>query len=881
MTTPAGVPARRGIPELLAPAGSPEAFRAAVAAGADAIYLSGKRFGARKFAANFSDEEIEEAVRLAHTHGVRVYITVNTLIHDRELSPVLEYLIWLYATGVDAVLVQDTGLATLAREKIPGLTLHASTQMTIHNAAGVRWAAELGFTRVVLARELSLDEVKTIAEETKDSGVGLEVFAHGALCYSYSGQCLLSSVIGGRSGNRGMCAQPCRKPWIPVSGTLDEYGRPGKVSDIPVRDRYLLSPKDLCTYRYLPELVRSPVQSLKIEGRMKSPEYVAIVVSTYRKALDAIAAGTWKPSDTAERDLLLAFNRGFTGGYLFRQRHERLMGREAPDNRGLPVGTVTRYDKVQNAAIIRITGTLIPEPGDGVLIAHPDFPEEVGFALNTRPVQKGSEISLRVPRPVRAGSAVFVTASRELDARARQILAKPVPELLRPVPVDLLAELTPHGTLAVSGSIERPDGTKVPVACRPEAALSPAESRPLTREAICRQLEKSGGTPFTVRSLALAYSGDHFIPVAEINRLRREFFTAAAEALVASYRPTEVDLQKARHLLLEEPDPSTLKGSGTVTLTDTGYLQVSIWVDTLAGVKEAAAAGIGSVCFEPDLCQPAAACGKEAGIGSPCTIMEEALGICNAERVRLSWKLPHITHDRYLKTVLPDLPALMARGLAGCMVDNAGTALAVRNASAQAEIAGSTGLNIFNHAAAIDAGRVFFRVSLSPELSQDEIVLLLRELRSRQETPSCALIVQGISETMITEDCLKRVFVPCAGTGPETKKGDRFTGIRDTDRAVFPVWTDGSCRTRIGNYRELSLIEYLPELRSAGIREVIIDARGRQAGYAGRMCRIYREAVALANEGSSKPLPASLKRDIEKIAFGAITTGHFLRGLRE
>ena len=216
----------RNLPELLAPAGSPQAFRAAMAAGADAVYLSGKRFGARSYAQNFTDKEIADAVVTAHTRGARVYVAVNTLIHDRELASVGEYLIWLYSIGVDAVLVQDIGVAALARSIVPDLPLHASTQMTIHTADGVRFAADQGFSRVVLARELSLDEVQGIGRETANLGIGLEVFVHGALCYCYSGQCLLSSVIGGRSGNRGMCAQPCRKPYTMVTGVPDAYGRP-------------------------------------------------------------------------------------------------------------------------------------------------------------------------------------------------------------------------------------------------------------------------------------------------------------------------------------------------------------------------------------------------------------------------------------------------------------------------------------------------------------------------------------------------------------------------------------------------------------------------------------------------------------------------------
>ena len=245
-------PGKKKCPELLAPAGSMEAFFAAVAAGADAVYLSGKQFGARKFAQNFSEDEIAEAVAYAHARGVRVYVTVNTLVHDRELPRVAGYLVRLYAMGVDAVLVQDPGVAALAREIVPGLALHASTQLTIHNAEGVRWAHEQGFSRVVLAREFSLAEVEAIARATADTGTGLEVFLHGALCYSYSGQCLLSSVIGGRSGNRGMCAQPCRMKYSLATADIDKYGRPTGASEVPLQEKYLLSPKDLCTYREIP-----------------------------------------------------------------------------------------------------------------------------------------------------------------------------------------------------------------------------------------------------------------------------------------------------------------------------------------------------------------------------------------------------------------------------------------------------------------------------------------------------------------------------------------------------------------------------------------------------------------------------------------------------
>ncbi|HUW85746.1 MAG TPA: peptidase U32 family protein, partial [Methanoregula sp.] len=465
---------KNDLPELLAPAGSPEAFRAAVAAGADAVYLSGKRFGARKYAPNFTDDEICKAVDYAHRRDVRVYVTINTLIHDRELEGISGYRIWLWSAGVDAVLVQDIGIAALAREIVPLLPLHASTQMTIHNTDGVRWAAEQGFSRVVLARELTLEEITCIAQETAESGIGLEVFAHGALCYCYSGQCLLSSVIGGRSGNRGMCAQPCRKPYTMITAESDEYGRPTGICKLLSGEHYLLSPKDLCTYENLKKLVSSPVVSLKIEGRMKSPEYVSVVVSTYRQALDAIAAGRVYKSDETLQDLCLAFNRGLTAGYLFGKRGADLMGRDAPDHRGMFIGVVNRYDEKSKTVRIRSIKRQIPCPGDGLLFTHPKNPRHgFGFSLNTIPVQKDGEMVIKVPHPVEPGTRVFITSSPGFEMRARQIIAHPAPGLRHPVLVDVHVRIDSDGKMEVEGLVHSRIGGEIRVFYQPDFNLVP------------------------------------------------------------------------------------------------------------------------------------------------------------------------------------------------------------------------------------------------------------------------------------------------------------------------------------------------------------------------------------------------------------------------
>lgn len=262
--------------ELLAPAGSREAFTAAIENGANAVYLAGQQFGARAYAPNFDEGALWEAIRFAHLRDVAVHVTVNTIVADEELEALAAYLRFLYEAGADAILVQDLGAARLAQQVVPDMPLHASTQMTVHNLAGVQALERLGFSRVVLARELSLQEIRHICRHSRAE---IEVFAHGALCICYSGQCLMSSLIGGRSGNRGRCAQPCRLPYTLV----DETGRDmlGQKAG-----QFLLSPRDLNTVELLPALIEAGVTSLKIEGRMKRPEYVAVVTKVYRRAID-------------------------------------------------------------------------------------------------------------------------------------------------------------------------------------------------------------------------------------------------------------------------------------------------------------------------------------------------------------------------------------------------------------------------------------------------------------------------------------------------------------------------------------------------------------------------------------------------------------------
>lgn len=309
--------------ELLAPVGSMEALYAAVENGADAVYLGGKLFSARHYANNFDLEELKLAVDYAHLRNVRVYVTVNILIDNEELEAVLDYIKYLYMIDVDGLIVQDLGLVYLIKELFPDFELHGSTQMTINNLPGAVFLEELGFKKLVLAREVPIKEIGQIYA---NSNIDLEAFVHGALCVSYSGQCLMSSIIGGRSGNRGTCAQPCR-----LAYSIIDY-KQGNIISREWQEKYIISPKDLNTIDHIEELIKQGVVSFKIEGRMKSPEYVATIVKNYRKAIDQ-GSNRIRPED--REDILQIFNRGFTKGLPFGDFARDLISYDRPDNRGL------------------------------------------------------------------------------------------------------------------------------------------------------------------------------------------------------------------------------------------------------------------------------------------------------------------------------------------------------------------------------------------------------------------------------------------------------------------------------------------------------------------------------------------------------------------
>ena len=491
---------QRKIPELLAPAGTKEAFIAAVEAGADAIYLGGKVLNARMGAGNFSLPEMKEAIEFAHKRKVKVYITVNTLVKDDEMEEAINYCRDLYNIGADALIIQDLGLGYLVKKYMPDFPIHLSTQGSIYDKAGVDAAASLGYERVVLARELSLDEIKTICKETETE---IEVFCHGALCICYSGQCQMSRAIGARSGNRGACAQPCRLPYEMISG--------GK------KKGYLLSPSDMNLIDYIGELSDVGVASLKIEGRMKSPEYVAIVVSIYRKYLDEYKEkGNYKVSDEDRFALAQIFNRGFTTAYINgRSADSEFMSGESPKHRGLPVGEVLSLSKIKakddrytieaklNVPVEKNDVLEIGEARCKVTLLEGKYPKQIiGDVIGN--VSRGKKIYRMASDAQIKNASVFY---KNKDWHEGKFLKKN----------KLTWDVVSNNEGYIKCVLRDDAGLSVEVTGGPFEASEEMSSDDRIRES----LGKMGGTPFEVEKVNIRGRIPYKIPVSKLNELRR------------------------------------------------------------------------------------------------------------------------------------------------------------------------------------------------------------------------------------------------------------------------------------------------------------------------------------------------------------------------
>ena len=566
-------PASPALPELLAPAGDWECAKAAVENGADAIYFGLDKFNARMRAHNFTEADLPKLMEFLHRRGVKGYVTFNTLIFQNEIADAENYLLAIIAAGVDAAIVQDVGICRLIRSLSPDFPIHASTQMTISSAAGIEFARDLGCQLAVLARECSIAEIEKInsALRTPHSALPLEVFVHGALCVAYSGQCLTSESLGGRSANRGECAQACRMPYDLISDGVP----------VPLGDKkYLLSPQDLAGLEVLPELVRAGVASLKIEGRLKAPEYVASITRVYRAALDRMDhRGTETQSSERTKtseplrlggqsekyELEMTFSRGLFTGWFGGNDNQKLVHARFGKKRGVYLGEIQKI--VRDGVLVKLAAPV--KPGDGIVFdaGRPDEKEEGGrvYEIEKRRAEGGKAETTELRfgygnidyNRLRIGDKLWKTSDPELDKRLRQTFEGDAIRYQRSIEIEV------HGLagrpLTLIARDEQGHVAKVESAM----PLAKAEKVPLTEEKLRDQLGRLGGTPFKLGALKNFLSGEVLVPVSELNRLRREL-VGELEKLRAAPKRWELKVGQASSL----PDERASASLGEKTSAD-------------------------------------------------------------------------------------------------------------------------------------------------------------------------------------------------------------------------------------------------------------------------------------------------------------------------
>ena len=802
---------RTGIPELLAPAGGPAAFYAALAAGADAIYCGlGSKFNARRGAGNFEDADFAAACRTAHLAGARVYVTENVVIKDDEMPRALALVRRAWELGADAVILQDWGLMAEVRRQLPEVEVHVSTQANVHDARGVAWARdELAVGRVTLSRELSLPEIARIAEE----GVELENFGHGALCFCYSGVCMMSSLAGERSANRGMCAQPCRLPYALVDETGEDIAAPDRGRP--------LCPKDYRTVGHLAELADAGLGSLKVEGRMKAPDYVWGVVSAYRIALDALAEGRELDEGEKRRIATLlrrSFNRDFTDAYLYGRSGDEMMSYNRSNNRGELVGVVTggrdlgTYRRVRGGSDGGRVRTRAYTAAD--VSVRLDLPVGKGDLLELRPLEDpsqfitgpapadaeaGETIAVRTTRTVPAGSLVRVIRSQvALDASERAARPEAAPK--RPVRVRVEARigrpLAVELTRIDTGAHVRAEG----------AVVEPARTRPVSEADLAEHVGRMGSSPFEPTSIEVELHEGVGLGFSAVHKVRQQACDLLADEILKPYadRPRS-EARLAASIPARTPEQAARAGRepeacALVTTPEAACAALEAGAQRIYARDECLARGswpegvipwLDEVCREGDHARidPWVREGQPAGVGN---VSELALA---AQR----GALPEIR---------PCIPVHNASALAWLEREGAGG---------------------------------FW---LSAELSLEEICAL-----APRATVPVGLAVYGRTRAMTSEHCVLQAADRCIHDCARCKLRQRRVSLRGREGRLMPVRTDLQGRSRIYAASPLDTTPEIPALLKVGVTRfladcTLLDTRESAAAVA----RVAR-AVAAAREG--------------------------------
>ncbi len=852
--------------ELLSPAGSPESLRAAVNAGCDAVYLGGKSFSARSFAGNFSRDELRDALDYCHLRGVRVYVAVNTLYKENEIEPLYDFINEAYADGADAFIVADLGAARLIRERFPDVAIHASTQMTAHSAGDVRFLRGAGFDRVVLSRELSVAEIGGVMRENSQNTdrrgglrpAELELFVHGALCVCYSGQCLMSGMIGGRSGNRGKCAQSCRMRYELINRADSET----------VKDGYLLSPRDLMALELLPGVVAEAERygvrlSLKIEGRMKSPEYVSIVTRAYRERLDSIAAadsGTPNP-DTIKR-VTQIFNRGgaFTDGYFKSYSSPEMMSTQTPKSTGVLAGTVLSYETKTGLCTIKAREDFVP--GDGIEIWTQTEPH-CGVGIN-KTIFATEKFIVNVKGDVHPGDLVYKSYDKALDDDAKRLLKEEGRQLT--VSAALRARIGEPLRLTLMY-----DGLRNVAVSHTEegAVVQTAQKTPVAHENLRSVIAQTGGTPFALEFTSFEADENIFVPLTEIKNLRRNALTEFERLIIDGLRrepsPSAQDAKRSKRTA----------GSAASRLSGRSKL-ITVQVKTFAQFEAALVPGVNRIYMEY---------GTRSG-----ELFSEYQKRCHDIGIELYAALPRIDRDLPVRAVTASTSSTRSVTAANTdsqyVPDISADGILVRTFAQLRTFAGTDkplvtdySFNIYNNlSAAFLTGLGVETITLSPELSLNEI--------NTVALPNSEVIIYGRLPLMTTAACPVGLYAA-------DKKPSRFCSMKDTanflyalrDRkdAIFPIETDCEiCTAYILNSNPIFTLNKdnnILNARFAYGRLVFTDETPEDIN------RLTRAHVAmLSDTDSDAAISDAMSSDevsgviAEQLAAG-VTNGYFYRGV--
>ena len=762
--------------EVLAPAGSMESLYAAINKGADAVYLGGNKFSARAYASNFDNENMQKAIDYAHSYGVKIYVTINTILKENEIEEAVRYVGYLYEIGADALIIQDLGLFKRIKEEYPDLELHASTQMTIHNGEAAIYFKEKGFHRLVLSREMTIDEIKHIS---KDLMIETEMFVHGAICVSYSGQCLMSSIIGGRSGNRGRCAQPCRM----------EYTLKGEKSG--EQKGHLLSPKDMCTIEDVKDIIETGTHSLKIEGRMKRPEYVAGVVDNYRKAVDKVLFKKKYNIQEGKGQLLQLFNRsGFTNAYLKGNTGKDMMSFNSPKNAGVPLGLVEKSGEIKLKESLSL--------GDGVRYRDKGFTVSK-ILLNGKEISsaKRGDIVKLFPIDYKKGDELFKSLNKELFDELEDYIK----------PYNKKISLNAKVRFVVNSPIEINIVHNNEEYTFTGEIVQKAEKRPLDKERIEESLKKSGDVPFKLDVIEFSEFEDGFLRIADLNNLRTDALEGIAKSICKKSR-------RKRPKKEDKKVSSPIKNN--INISD---IYSCITKDQLNALLDCNVKNIAFDIFSREL--------GALRISDIVNTYEKVNG-----EVNLYIKTSSIIKgefDKVCKFIDKAKPYIK-----GIITSNIGLINVYKDSLM---IIGDYKLNIMNSQSLEFYQREIAIPTLSMELNRGEI----KEITHKNKGNN-AYVIYGKPELMISEYCPigstfggRKTNVECNAICTR----DKFTLI-DRVNEKNRVMTDLFCRSYILNPVPLNLFDEISTLREIGIKTFRFDFRDESYEEVKKVISMYK-----------------------------------------